>query len=42
MGATRYRITSDQVQEVKPDGVVLTLKEVEAKPMPQTTEKPQP
>ena len=42
MGATRYRITSDQVQEVKPDGVVLTLKEVEAKPMPQATEKPQP
>ena len=27
IGGTRYRVTSDQIQEVKPDGLVLTLKE---------------
>jgi hypothetical protein len=29
IGAARYRVTSDQIQEVKPDGLVLTLKEAE-------------
>ena len=31
IGATRYRVTSEQIQEVKPDGLVLTLKETEVK-----------
>ena len=34
IGATRYRVTSEQIQEVKPDGLVLTLKESEVKVMP--------
>ncbi|WP_439542869.1 DUF937 domain-containing protein [Hyphomicrobium sp.] len=29
IGAARYRITSDQIQEVKPDGLILTLREAE-------------
>jgi hypothetical protein len=29
IGAARYRVTSDQIQEVKPDGLTLTLKEEE-------------
>jgi hypothetical protein len=33
-GATRVRITSDQIQEAKDDGVVLTLTEAEAKNLP--------
>ena len=40
-GATRYRVTSEQIQEVKPDGLVLTLKETEVKAVPQAGEKPQ-
>ena len=39
IGATRYRVTSDQIQEVKPDGLVLTLKETEVKSVPQAGEK---
>ncbi len=35
---TRYRVTSEQIQEVKPDGLVLTLKESEVKAMPQAGE----
>ena len=35
IGATRYRVTSEQIQEVKPDGLVLTLKESEVKAVPQ-------
>lgn len=38
IGATRYRVTSEQIQEVKPDGLVLTLKESEVKAMPQAGE----
>ena len=38
VGGTRYRVTSDQVQEVKPDGLVLTLKESEVKSVPQAGE----
>ena len=38
IGATRYRVTSEQIQEVKPDGLVLTLKETEVKAVPQTGE----
>jgi sporulation protein YlmC with PRC-barrel domain len=41
IGATRYRVTSDQIQEVKPDGLVLTLKESEVKSAPQAGEKQQ-
>ncbi len=36
IGANRYRVTAEQIQEVKPDGLVLTLKESEVKSMPQT------
>ena len=39
IGGTRYRVTSDQIQEVKPDGLVLTLKESEVKSVPQTGDK---
>ena len=38
IGATRYRVTSEQIQEVKPDGLVLTLKESEVKAVPQAGE----
>ena len=38
IGATRYRVTSEQIQEVKPDGLVLTLKETEVKSVPQAGE----
>jgi uncharacterized protein DUF937/PRC-barrel domain protein len=38
IGATRYRVTSEQIQEVKPDGLVLTLKESEVKVVPQAGE----
>jgi len=38
IGATRYRVTSEQIQEVKPDGLVLTLKETEVKAAPQAGE----
>ena len=38
IGATRYRVTSEQIQEVKPDGLVLTLKESEVKSVPQAGE----
>jgi Bacterial protein of unknown function (DUF937)/PRC-barrel domain len=31
MGGTRYHITSDQIREVKPDGLVLTVNESEVK-----------
>ena len=39
IGGTRYRVTSDQIQEVKPDGLVLTLKESEVKSVPQAGDK---
>ena len=39
IGATRYRVTSEQIQEVKPDGLVLTLKESEVKAVPPAGEK---
>jgi len=38
IGANRYRVTAEQIQEVKPDGLMLTLKEAEVKSMPQTGE----
>ena len=41
IGATRYRVTSEQIQEVKPDGLVLTLKETEVKSVPPAGEKQQ-
>jgi hypothetical protein len=39
IGGTRYRVTSDQIQEVKPDGLVLTLRESEVKSVPQAGDK---
>jgi hypothetical protein len=39
IGGTRYRVTSDQIQEVKPDGLVLTLKESEVRSVPQAGDK---
>jgi hypothetical protein len=39
IGGTRYRVTSDQIQEVRPDGLVLTLKESEVKSVPQAGNK---
>ena len=41
IGATRYRVASEQIQEVMPDGLVLTLKETEVKSVPQAGEKQQ-
>jgi Bacterial protein of unknown function (DUF937)/PRC-barrel domain len=41
IGGTRYRVTSDQIQEVRPDGLVLTLKESEVKSVPQAAEQKQ-
>ncbi len=38
IGANRYHLTAEQIQEVKPDGLVLTLKESEIKSAPQTGE----
>lgn len=40
IGATRYRITSDQIQEVKPDKLTLTLKESDVSNLPQGTKNP--
>jgi sporulation protein YlmC with PRC-barrel domain len=34
MGATQYRVTSQQIEEVMPDSLVLTLKESEVKSLP--------
>jgi len=42
IGGTRYRVTSDQIQEVKPDGLVLTLKESEVRSAPQAGEPQKP
>jgi sporulation protein YlmC with PRC-barrel domain len=42
MGATQYRVTSEQIQEVKPDGLVLTLKESEVKSAPPADESQKP
>ncbi|MFN3625696.1 MAG: DUF937 domain-containing protein [Hyphomicrobium sp.] len=39
MGAKRYHITSDQIQEAKPNGLVVTLKESEIEAMPQSPEQ---
>ncbi|SDP11715.1 PRC-barrel domain-containing protein [Filomicrobium insigne] len=42
IGATRYRITSDQIQEVKPDALMLTIKESEVtKELQGTKNQPQ-
>jgi len=38
IGANRYHLTAEQIQEVKPDGLVLTLKESEVTSAPQTGE----
>jgi hypothetical protein len=38
IGANRYRVTSEQIQELKPDGLLLTLKESEVKAVPPTGE----
>jgi sporulation protein YlmC with PRC-barrel domain len=42
IGATRYRVRSDQVREVKPDSLVLTLTEPEATAISQTGEQQAP
>ena len=42
MGATQYRVTSEQIQEVMPDGLVLTLKESEVKSLPPAGESQKP
>jgi hypothetical protein len=34
LGGTRYRVTSDQIQEIKPDGLLLTLKASEIRSLP--------
>jgi hypothetical protein len=41
IGATRYRITPDQIQEVMADGLTLTLKEDEVAKVLQEGESPQ-
>lgn len=38
-GAKRYHITSNQIEEIKPDGVTVTLKETEVKALPETADK---
>ena len=38
VGATRYHITTDQIQEVKPDGLVVNLKETEIEALPRAVE----
>ncbi len=42
MGATQYRVTSEQIQEIRPDGLVLTLKESEVKSVPPADESQKP
>jgi sporulation protein YlmC with PRC-barrel domain len=42
MGATQYRVTSEQIQEVRPDGLVLTLKESEVKSLPPAGQSQKP
>ena len=42
MGATQYRVTSEQIQAVRPNGLVLTLKESEVKSVPPTGESQKP
>ena len=42
MGATQYRVTSEQIQAVRPNGLVLTLKEFEVKSVPPTGESQKP
>jgi len=39
MGAKRYHITADQIEEVKPNGVVVTMKEADIKAMPPSAQK---
>lgn len=41
MGATHYQVTSDQIQEVRPDGLVVTLKESQIEAAPQGPGKAQ-
>lgn len=38
-GAKRYHITSNQIEEIKPNGVTMTLKETEVKALPETADK---
>jgi hypothetical protein len=37
MGGQRYRVSGDQIREVKPDGLVLSLTEADVKALPGTT-----
>lgn len=37
MGAKRYHVTADQIEEVKPDGVVMKLDEAEVKQLPEAS-----
>jgi Bacterial protein of unknown function (DUF937)/PRC-barrel domain len=41
VGGTRYRFTSDQLREVRPDGLVLKIGEAEVKGLPQADREPQ-
>ncbi len=42
VGATRYRVASDQIEQVRPDSLVLTIKESDVKTLPQADEKQAP
>ena len=42
MGATQFRVTSDQIEEETPNGLVLTLKEFEVKSLPPAGESQKP
>jgi hypothetical protein len=42
MGAAQYRVTSEQIKEVMPAGLVLTLKESEVKSLPPAGESQKP
>ena len=42
MGATQFRVTSDQIEEETPNGLVLTLKESEVKSLPPAGESQKP
>ncbi len=42
LGEQRYRVTADQIREVKPDGVVLTLTEADVKAMSAPAGQPNP
>ncbi len=42
LGGQRYRVTADQIREVKPDGIVLTLTEADVKAMAAPAGQPNP